>query len=1656
MSTCSIGIQNSVEKVLNDQPWFKYNKEGGVIEILDSPNGKINQQNSIGVARTIATSINKLINDGYKNIGDIAYTTFLNNRGIVRIEPTKSQLQLINSIEEEEFIKLQEQIEEELQEEEFRKLAEESSTYVNEEGDIVPTEEDAYFQLPSDKNVPASPEVIKLLKDFIKQIGVDYQKVEKIVVNGEIVDANGIANTMQKLIQVVEGKEDVALPEEAMHFAVEIIEQTNPKLFQSLLKGINGESILQEVFDEYGQNPYYQKDGKPDVIKLKKEAIAKALVDRLSSDKVMSWWDEIVNFFKKLFYGTGLDQMTMKILSGEYIGTVDDIKKGDIYYQLDDQDKTVNRLKDISNRISKQEDGVNEDGDPKESYFIDGKKIKNRVTDFVKAWYTRIFKGEQTEFQKAMASLSAEEGTKGHKHFEVAMDTMVDPETNLLRDEFTEDDLDYIGSLDQTDKDIYMTLKDNLRERLLTFPEGTKFLSEMTIYDGKDTAGTIDFMAITPEGKVNILDWKFMNLNLEKYEDVPWYKVRAWNMQMDKYRYILTKNYGIKLEDFGQTRMIPILSVYTQPDYKNEILPKLVEIKIGSANVENINEDYLLPVGVEMEKTGDPTIDNLLEKFNAVYKKLSEEKVSESEKSAKAEQLNNLYRAIRHLQIKQDITPLINQGKILNKQVQNFENKYKKEIEGKTKEELGDEKINAFAGMIRVHIEALLPYLELAQFEDTFDSSDLEFENLLTTLRNTTASVATGIRKLEKIDKEFGEKYVGASYTPEKIIKGITKYFGNMATIQMSNLQQLFKLANKAFALSNIEMSEEVRKLEEIKKDYDAWAKAKGLDKKSYFDIIKKKGKNQLIDKYDRAFYDQLKTAIAKKDYEWIARNIDRQAAIEKINAKLEKEIDRILNTPEVGTEEQVKAKINAKIAKEQRKYDVSTTTSPGWLMYELVSSPTDEWLSNDWKELTKVENAPAKAFYDYIVDRNEYYKSIGYLNNKAARNFLPWVRQGFVEGLLMEGKAQTSIESFLRNISVDENEIGYGKIDPITGKPIDVVPIYFTDEFEGEYSTDLFRTMALYNDYAIRYKNLSNIEEQAQLLLRAERNKKSIRTSVFGKVQKDGDNFKFNNNNDENSALFESFMKSVVYQQKYINTDEFDVVLGKISGFGKTLNDKLGMKIFPENMETRQITLNKSLDQMNRLFQLNALGFNGLSAISNLFGGTSNALINSGKYFTKEDYIKAQGKFLWEKLQGDPDAAKILGAVNYFVPFVDNYNKEAGKDLSLNNISPEGIQDLLMIALRKGDEVIQYMNAFAFLSNTIVVDGQVKNVREYLRGTEEYKDFYAGTSQERANRKAKFEEDVKKLLDEKGLLKVAKFEKGGEFEIPGVDRKSDSVIELRRIIQQFTSDALGSLTEENRRLINMNVYGSSLMVFKNWIPRLVDVRIGALKYNAAYDAYEWGRYRTLYSMMIPDILKSIKSLTGAVTGNSDAWIEQVRGMYERVSQEYEANTGKKLEMTESEFIALVNQNIKNQALDLVILTTLLAIHFAAKAAAPDDDEDPSVKNMYRFMLKATDKVSDEILYFYDPMTPFNLVSTNSFFPSIGLLKNYGKLLRDFALENYGMIIEDDEIVDDAKPIKYLMKSFPVTAQMASYLPMFYPELAKDLGIKMQSTYGVR
>src|SRR5690606_11865766 len=238
------------------------------------------------------------------------------------------------------------------------------------------------------------PQVVKLAKDLLERTGVKYEEVKDIYVNGVKVGASGVANSIEGLVQVIEGKESEALPEEAMHIAVEIIEQKNPKLFNRLLSEINNFEIYKKVIEEYGNNPYYQtSDGKPDIRKLKKEAIAKQLVATIINKvegntetyknvaKTQTWWSQILDFIKNLFIKSGFDKAAMDIISGKEIGTIKDIRgRGEVFLQLDEQSNLIDKLKETSSKIEKNENG----------YFIEGKRIP-RVTETIKTWADKMF-----------------------------------------------------------------------------------------------------------------------------------------------------------------------------------------------------------------------------------------------------------------------------------------------------------------------------------------------------------------------------------------------------------------------------------------------------------------------------------------------------------------------------------------------------------------------------------------------------------------------------------------------------------------------------------------------------------------------------------------------------------------------------------------------------------------------------------------------------------------------------------------------------------------------------------------------------------------------------------------------------------------------------------------------------------------------------------------------------------------------------------------------------------------------------------------------------------------------------------------------------------------------------------------------------------------
>jgi len=1658
--SCQTGIKTAVENYVKDKPYLQFNGKD-FIKVVNSPKDKVNPTNYYGVSKGVADTLNKAINSDL-NIGKVFFPKSYSDAVGILIAPSVKQLNLLNAEEAKEIEEALAALDEEISPESRLDLENDTTFGVNAEGDS-----EVFLQTQEVPASKASPKTIALVKDLLNRIGVNLKSVNQIVVDGVKMDANGVADMTQKLVQIVDGKEDVALTEEVMHFAVEIIAQKDPQLFNTLLKEINDYRLYKEVLATYSKNKQYQTaDGKPDILKLKKEAIGKVLAETVINKnegsiekpenlaKVEKWWTRIINAIKGLFVKSGFDQAAMKVLSGEEIGTVDDIRNAEgLFLQQapSTQDAVIEKLKTLSNQITKDDTG----------YLINGKRITKRVTEIIKNWYTNRFADKdltKTEFQQAVDDLKAEKGTAGHSDIEnMLKDHFLAEDGTLLPEDQRPDDSGYVSQLDPKNRDMYNILKRNMAERLESFGEGTKFLSEIKVYDAKrDLAGTIDFVAVTKEGKVSLLDWKFMDLNTEKYEDVPWYKVSAWRQQMKQYKLILQNAYSVKPEDFGQTRMIPIKAIYSKGDAKLNIKPVLTGIQIGNVDVKKEELAYLLPVGLEEEKTGNKKIDALIEKLNKIYETISSKKATPEEKRNKADQLNALYDAIRQLQVRQNIKPLVRQAKLLNAEVERIIDDYNNNWKDKDPKSFTAEQKDEFSDRILSYETSLMVYTSLSTDLKSLFKGELseEDEKLWKDIRETTENANELESDLEDVRKDFAENVVAKSLNvmdflkPEKVIKGFSKWFSSTSTLQLKATEILYKMANNAFGLASMDTLDQAKRLQSYKDAYDKWAKSKGLTVKNYFDILKKKDKNELIDEFNPEFYKTLKSKIADKDRQWVRDNIDVVEYNKFLAGEKEKEYKRIDDKTRFGTEEDINNEIKREKFNVDKLYDTSTADAPGWLLYDFVKKYPirDKWESKEWKELNNPANRPALDFYNYIKERNEYFEQIGYINKSNARVFLPFVRKSLMEKIVMGGNVTVG-ESLLRAVTVSEGDVGYGQIDPITKEPVYTIPKYFTRETGEEVSSDLFRNMTLLNEMAIRYDYLNNVENQMKLIIRTEANKEAIKTSYFGKTKYRGDgSIETTSDNSDNTQLVRDMMEAIIYGHKYVESENFDQLLGGLGNFGKRANEKLGMKIFPEQFDNAQISLNKTITQLNNIFQIKTLGLNPISALSNFLGGSFQSYINAGTYFTKADFLR--NEFLIAGKMRGADAKKYIGALQYFLPLTENYNTQMAKKLSLNKLSQEGVQEFLMSLMRNSDQYVQSVNFFSYLENSIVQDGEVVNAREFLRATPEYANMYTVGAEERKALEKKFEEDVKQLIEDKGVMKLAKVE-GNELVIEGLERKSESVLALRRKVQALTKDALGNMSEDDIRKINLNIYGKSFMIFKNWIPRLVDVRAGNLKYNSATEAYEWGRTRMMVRAISEDLFGSIANLNNSLEANEKG-VDFMKQMYEKKKAEYEKETGKTLKMTEAEFMDLFRKNIKNQMTDVLFFLSLTMLIIGAKAVGPDDDEDRATKNRYKFMLRVMDKVRDEIAYFYDPTSLINLTTTG-IFPSISYINNFKKLFSNFLTEMYAIGVDDEKLEKKNQVIKYGLKGFPITSQFDSILLMFFPDVAKDLGMKAQS-----
>lgn len=179
--SCSTGLHNTIKKILNKKPWYRYVIQGnnGIIHLLNSQKANINFYTSYDAAIAVAAHINNSINNGEKIIGDVAFPRKdYTEREVVIIEPLNAQLDLLNTEDASEIIRLQD------------KIQTESETIQQE---VVSTNKKEDANILNDN--------IGTIREWLKQ-GMEedtfWQKVEELGVSKEQINTfKGVSNDLQ-------------------------------------------------------------------------------------------------------------------------------------------------------------------------------------------------------------------------------------------------------------------------------------------------------------------------------------------------------------------------------------------------------------------------------------------------------------------------------------------------------------------------------------------------------------------------------------------------------------------------------------------------------------------------------------------------------------------------------------------------------------------------------------------------------------------------------------------------------------------------------------------------------------------------------------------------------------------------------------------------------------------------------------------------------------------------------------------------------------------------------------------------------------------------------------------------------------------------------------------------------------------------------------------------------------------------------------------------------------------------------------------------------------------------------------------------------------------------------------------------------------------
>lgn len=1471
--------------------------------------------------------------------------------------------------------------------------------------------EDSYFLTDEQVNT-INPKLGPALSGFLKANNIELESVGKITdFQGNEMSMAGKADLVNKVISLVENRVDkTTLPEEVAHMAIAILGKSSP-LTGEMMREVVNYPEYEQVLEEY-EGIYFTEE------EFRFEAAGRVVSNRLlknneSNDKLDSWWKRVLNVIKsklKIADATVLkteldvfDNVANKILNEEILneGKPFDIKEAFQSKRIKTatQEEAFDSLGETREEFVFDGDGKIKmtQGEPdeigKETWWytlVGGKIVTERVSNLYSALFKKNKTADQLRTIEKNSDINRRIGDAAHKLSEqfmgifatkspltraIATDGTIDGFSDSVSSPFQTKDTQSLSSGVEKLFEHITDIQSSINAESGTNGKADIYLEQLVYDKTEDRAGSIDVMVIFSDGSASIYDYKFMGMEHTTINGKVVVTQDWIHIGKEKSFNIQIGEYKRMLrEKYGVTHFRETRIIPAFQRLEKSIQSKNDFDQLVSITMMDQDQQPFLPIPVANEKSPDPNVQKLIDTSNKRIKDLVDQ-IKILRPNHNNDQERRLLEA-ETVRLKRMIQALL-----VNQDINPFIND-----------------INRIIDLMQEGGLETLEETELAEYLTIIKSYTIVLPNMTKYSPNDSSTVSQVLLTLLQLQSQIEEKIKDNILESEddkvevKEFGNITQYFSNLSMINhpiFKKLRVLIKeMFNETMLKTRAFADEAVKQREAISN----WAKNNNMEIIDVYRMMINKETGDLIDPLDDQFF---KDAASARKAGKISFFRSHYKITETGKELYESDLAAIIEENEIfnGSNSSLG---KAKIKSWKERNDLSKRNSPAWLNPMAVSKYTslknkESLLSNEYK---RIQAEPELlAFYNWYVESNDDFNNR--VPQKIKGNFVANIQKGFMQTAALDknvwGAFKNHLSTIKNSVMVREND----SINEESSK----IPLMYHDNFsyrnadgtftdrEVNKSEDLVYNIMMFANQVYLNEQRHAIEKRIQNLRIVLETTKARKRNKFGKATPHDGEFVLLDNDPKALSTFDAFTDSYIY--------------------GKTLRTK-----------DRAFTIGKNTYSSNRLWiklmsymSVKSLAGNYVSGLGNLGGAWANSYIkgSGGVYYNPKQLFRAH-KMMVER--GEDDAYNRL--TEFWNIERDHWAKEKADKLSASKLTQNLTYEKFYILQQKGDEFVANSILIAMMQNYgIDSEGNIQRLENLP---------------ESANPEGLKSVGKKSLLDSYSIV-------DDKIQIEGLS--NEAFKDFRNRVKYVSRSVKGTNTQEDISGVGLELWGRSIMHFRNWVAPMVKERFGSLTYTEEVKEWEMGRYKAMFDEVVTSKLlpKSVE-LLGALTGL------RKMGINEAIAEEQFENYKKaNKDMQHVEFSDYLNarkQQVKSAIVEMRMITSLALIMMLMNMPDEDDKKFYTTWPLTRQLMRVLERWFNEMTFFANPVSVEEIIKSP--IPAMRILVDIVDLLTNTVDEAGDAIFGEDNPRDKTGVGSKTKRLFP----FASYSVDLVSDFMKD------------